>query len=163
MPSFLSKVFGRKKGDDKDSTTHPSVRRTSDPSLLEGKFEAVPSTISPSTPKFPEDVHASEKGKNKDDDKGRPFGLLRSKSKPQPSSPTIDAPHLTLRLPGTIDKNEDSLAASFNHQADETDGSSLTRRLTPEESLSLIEACSKAIVERGGEYPTFLSPIVTSN
>lgn len=152
MPSFLSKVFGRKKGDDKESTT--PVRRTSDPSLLEGKFEAVPSTLSPSSPQFPEDVHASEKGKDKEGDKGRPFGLLRSKSKPQPSSPTTDAPHLTLRLPGTIGKNGDSLVSTFNPQTDDAEDSSLTRRLTPEETLSLIEACSKAIVDRGGEYPT---------
>ena len=160
MPSFLSKVFGRKKGDDKDSTTPRSVKRTSDPSLLEGKFEAVPSTISPSTPKFSEDIHATEKGKDREGDKSRQFGLLRSKSKPQPS-PTTDAPHLTLRLPGTTDKDEDSLAASFHPQADATDDSSLTRRLTPGETLSLIEACSKAITERGGEHPTSVSSIVS--
>lgn len=159
MPSFLSKVFGRKKGDDKESVTPRSVRRSSDPSLLEGKFEAVPPTVSPSTPKFPED--ASEKGK--EGDKARQFGLLKSKSRPRPSSPTIDAPHLTLRLPGTIGKNEDSLVPSFNPQADETDESSLTRRLTPEETLSLIEACSKAIVERGGEHSTPISPIFAGN
>jgi hypothetical protein len=153
MPSFLSKVFGRKKGDEKDSATPRSTKHSSDPSLLEGKFEAIPSTISPSTPKFPEDPHASEKGKGKEGDKGGPFGLLRSKSRPQPSSPTIDAPHLTLRLPGTIDKNGDSLATSFNPRVDETDGSILTRRLTPAETLLLIEACSKAITERGGECP----------
>lgn len=163
MPSFLSKVFGRKKSDDKDSATPRPVKRTSDPSLLEGKFEAIPSTTSPSTLKFPEDIHASEKGKVKEGDKGRPFGLLRSRSKPQPTSPTTDAPHLTLRLPGAVDKNGDSLVTSFNQQADETDDSSLTRRLTPEETLSLIEACSKAIVERGGECPTPPLPIVADN
>jgi hypothetical protein len=163
MPSFLSKVFGRKKGDDKESDAPRSVRRTSDPSLLEGKFEAVPSTISPSTPKFPEDVHASEKGKDKESDKGRQFGLLKSKSKLQPSSPTTDAPHLTLRLPGTIGKDEDSLVSPFNPQSDETDDSNLTRRLTPEETLSLIEACSKAIAERGGEHPASVSLIVTDD
>ena len=151
MPSFLSKVFGRKKGDEKDSATLRSVKGTSDPSLLEGKFEAVPSTLSPSSLGFPEDVPASEKGKDKEGDKGGPFGLLRSKSKPQPPSPTTDAPHLTLRLPGTIDKHGDSLVASFNPQPDETDDSILTRRLTPAETLLLIDACSKAITERGGE------------
>lgn len=150
MPSFLSKVFGRKKGDEKDSTPR-SVRRSSDPSLLEGKFEAVPSTISPSSPKFPEDVHG---------DKGRPFGLLRSRSKPQPSCPTTDAPHLTLRLPGTIDKNGDSFVASFDPEAAKSDDSIWTRRLTPEETLSLIEACSKAITERGGECSKFSLPFL---
>lgn len=151
MPSFLSKVFGRKKSEDRDSATPRSARRSSDPSLLEGKFEAIPSNLSPSSPKSLEDVHASEKGKDKEGDKGRQFGLLKSKSKPQqPSSPTTDAPHLTLRLPGTTEKNGDSFVASFNPQADESDNSILTRRLTPEETLSLIEACSKAITERGG-------------
>ncbi|KAF9791879.1 hypothetical protein BJ322DRAFT_983661, partial [Thelephora terrestris] len=150
MPSFLSKVFGRKKSDDREFATPRSVRRSSDPSLLEGKFEAIPSNISPSSPKFPEGLHASDKGRVKEGDKGRQFGLLKSKSKLQPSSPTTDAPHLTLRLPGTIDKNGDSFVASFNPQTDETDDSVLTRRLTPGETLSLIEACSKAITERGG-------------
>ena len=153
MPSFLSKVFGRKKGEEKEIGTPRSVKRGSDPSLLEGKFEVVPSTVSPSTPKFPEDPHASDRGKDKGGDKAGPFGLLRSKSRPQPSSPTTDAPHLTLRLPGTIDRNHDSLAASFNPQADEMDDSILTRRLTPTETLLLIDACSKAITERGGECP----------
>jgi len=153
MPSFLSKVFGRKKGDEKETGTPRSVKRGSDPSLLEGKFEVVPSTHSPSTPKFPEDSHGWEKGKDKGRDKAGPPGLLGSKSGPQPSSPTTGAPHLTLHLPGTIDKNDDSLAASLNPQADETDDSIFTRRLTPAEALSLIDACSKAITERGGECP----------
>ena len=165
MPSFLSKVFGRKKGDEKDSATPRSTKRISDPSLLEGKFEAVPSTISPSTPKFPEGTHASDKGKDKEGDKGGPFGLLRSKSKPQPSSPTTtgtttDTPHLTLRLPATIDKNGGSFDASFNPQADESDDSISTRRLTPLETLVLIQACSKAITERGGECPIFAFHVV---
>ena len=153
MPSFLAKVFGRKKGDEKESATPRSAKRSSDPSLLEGKFEAIPSTVSPSSPKFPDDPHASEKGK----DKSGPFGLLRSKSKPHPSSPTSDAPHLTLRLPGTVNKNDDSLVASFNPQADGMDDSILTRRLTPAETLLLIDACSKAITERGGECQISLS------
>ena len=161
MPSFLSKVFGRKKGDEKESTR--SVNRISSPSLLEGKFEAVPSTISPSTPRFPDDMHSLDKGKDREGDKGGPLTTLRSESKPLPSSPTTSAPHLTLRLPGIIDKDDDSLSASFNTQAGETGGSSLTRRLTPAETLLLIEACSKAITERGGECPVFISHIVASN
>lgn len=150
MPSFLSKVFGRKKSDDKEYATPRSVKRTSDPSLLEGKFEAIPSNLSPSSPGFPEDVHGSDKGKDREGDKARPFGLRKSRSKQQTTSPTSDAPHLTLRLPGTTEKNDDPFVSSFNPQTNETDDSILTRRLTPEETLSLIEACSKAITERGG-------------
>ena len=155
MPSFLSKVFGHKKGDEKDSPT-PS-RRISDPSLLEGKFEAV----SPSTPKFPEDAHASEKGKDRDGDKVGPFGLLRSRSKAQATSPSTNAPHLTLHLSGTTDRNDDPLVASLNPLADESNDSISTRRLTPAESLSLIEACSKAITERGGG-PIMISYLLSS-
>ena len=155
MPSFLSKVFGRKKSDDKESTTIRSVKRISDASLLEGKFEAVPSTISPSALRFPEDVLASEKGKDREGDKSRPFGLSKPKPRLQPSSPITDAPHLTLRLPGTIDKNDDSLVTSLSPQADESDDSISTRRLTPPETLLLIQACSKAITERGGECSIF--------
>lgn len=159
MPSFLSKVFGRKKGDEKESASR-SGKRISDISLLEGKFEAVPSNLSPSALKFPEDVHASEKGKDREGDKGGPFALLRSKSKPQPSPLTTDAPHLTLCLPGTTDKNDESLVASLDPQADQSDNSISTRRLTPEETLLLIEACSKAITERGGECPFFGPPSI---
>jgi len=150
MPSFLSKVFGRKKGDEKESALPRSFRRISDASLLEGKFEAVPSTISPTSSKFPEDVHALDKGRD------GPFGSLRSKSKLRPLSPTTDTPHLTLRLPGTVGKNEGSLVPSFNPQPTETDDSILTRRLAPAEALLLIGACSKAITERGGQWPVFI-------
>ena len=158
MPSFLSKVFGRKKSEDREHTTPRSVKRTSDPSLLEGKFEAIPSTLSPSSLGFPEDLHGSDKGKDREGDKPRSFGLRKSSSKPQTTSPTSDAPHLTLRLPGTTEKNDDPFVSSFNPQANETDDSILTRRLTPEETLSLIEACSKAITERGGECPIIIFP-----
>ena len=151
MPSFLSKVFGRKKGDEKDSVATRSVKRISDASLLEGKFEAVPSTISPTIPKFSEDIHASERGRDRETDKAGPFTLLRQKQKHQLSSPVTNAPHLTLRLPGTIDKNGDPLVPSLNPQADESGDSVSTRRLTPADTLFLIEACSKAITERGGE------------
>lgn len=165
MPSFLSKVFGRKRSEEKESSTSHSIKRISNPSLLEGKFEAVPSTISPSpsTPRFPEGVHPSEKSKDREGDKGGPFALLRSRPKPQPSSLTTNTPHLTLRLPGTIDKNGGSLVASFNPQADETGGSISTRRLTPAETLLLIEACSKAITERGGERQMFASRIAAGD
>jgi len=150
MPSFLSKVFGHKKGDEKESTTTRSVKRISDPSLLEGKFEA----ISLSTPKFSEDVHASN---DRESDKAGVFGLTRPKPKSQLSSPITNAPHLTLRLPGLIDRNGDSLVPSFNSQANESDDSISMRRLTPAETLLLIEACSKAITERGGECVRFFA------
>ena len=150
MPSFLSKVFGHKKGDEKDSPTPRSGRRSSDPSLLEGKFEAVPSNISPSTHQFPEDAHASEKVKDRDGDRVGRFGLLRSRSKPRTASSTTNAPHLTLHLSGTTSRNDGSLVNSLNPLADESNDSISTRRLTSAEALLLIEACSKAITERGG-------------
>ena len=83
------------------------------------------------------------------------FGLSKLKPKSQLSSFITDTPHLTLRLPGLIDENGDSLVPSFNAQADDSDDLISTRCSTPVEML-LIEARSKAITERGGECPLFL-------
>ena len=50
MPSILSKVFGRKK-DHGESRSHARQSRTS---LLDGKFERVSPTVSPSVENFPD-------------------------------------------------------------------------------------------------------------
>lgn len=80
MPSFLSRVFGRKKDDTKEVGNR---RPSSDASLLEGKFEAVPPTISPIASRFDGSTDASaiqDKEKEKDG-----FGLFRPKSRVSPS------------------------------------------------------------------------------
>jgi hypothetical protein len=145
MPSFLSKVFGRKKQDGKEPIR--SSKRSSDPSLLEGvKFEAVPPTVSPTV------SHSPEKGKEKDKDPA--FGLFRSKSRaqsplPSPRETPSNGYHLTLNL--SLAKEEKSRLA-FEPESSQTlpDDVLNERRLSPSEALSLIDACAKAITERGG-------------
>ncbi|KAK0502527.1 hypothetical protein EDD18DRAFT_695372 [Armillaria luteobubalina] len=154
MPSFLSKVFGRKK-DDKE----PSAgRRTSTASLLEGKFEAVSPTVSLPADKLPE---AKEKEKGKEIG----FGLLRTKS----ATPVLSTyapsgvPHLSLNLPGPKNgANTRSLGVVFEADPDSQILLSQSeiggRRLNPLETLILVRACSQAIVARGLETPGLMHP-----
>ncbi|GBE87016.1 predicted protein [Sparassis crispa] len=148
MPSFLSKVFTRKR-DEKDT----SRKRSSVASLLEGKFEAVSPTISRSAAQISEPTQSKEKEKEKD----AGFSLFRAKSPVSPndsSKSTSDAPHLTLNLP--VPKEEKSRALGVVFEADPEDRRILSdsvvgeRRLSPLEALLLVKACSTAIVERGG-------------
>lgn len=162
MPSFLSKVFARKKDEEKSSR---SGKRSSVASLLEGKFEAVSPTISPSATNFAESASRSkekEKAKEHDKDVGKDtgFSLFRSRSRPVsplPESPKSipEVPRLTLNLP--VPKEERSRALGVVFEADPDDRSTLPdaligeRRLSPLEALLLVKACSGAIVEHGGE------------
>lgn len=144
MPSFLSKVFGRKK-DDKDSP-----RRVADTGLLDGKFEAV----SPSATKFPE---VANERQTRHKEKESPFNVFRSKSRP--SSPESkkdrrgEVPHLSLDLPGLRDE-EASRELGLVFDAD-PESQVLSedvigrRRLSPLETLVLVRACSEAIIARG--------------
>ena len=156
MPSFLSRVFGRKKADDKAS------KRVSNGSLLEGKFEAVSATPSPSATNFVEAAQARERErasqKDKEKEKDAGFTLFRSRSRP--TSPPLtaqkkpsDVPHLSLNLPKPKEERSRALGVVF-----EADPDALTilddaviggRRLTPLETLVLVRACSQVIVERG--------------
>lgn len=133
MPSFLSKVFGRKKLDDQDL----SPARVSAPSLLEGKFEAVSPTVSESGEKQP------EKGKEKN----------------TPPTRYQSPPHLTLNLSDPKTDHEaghQSLGIVFDADPDaqvvlsaETIGE---QRLTPLDTLLLVKACTQVIVARGASY-----------
>ena len=145
MPSFLSKVFGRKK-DDKDS----SPRSPGQVDLLGGKFEAVSPTVSPSALDFPDyPVKTNGHGREKADS---PFGLFRVKSRP--SSPETkhkkldDLPHLSLNL--TVAK-EDSSSRVFRAESLGllTDAGMGEKRLSPAEALVLVKACSHAITLHG--------------
>ncbi|KAH0579561.1 hypothetical protein H2248_002413 [Termitomyces sp. 'cryptogamus'] len=152
MPSFLSKVFGRKK-DDKESP-----RRVVDTELLDGKFEAV----SPSATKFPE---VANERQARSREKDSPFNVFRSKSRPsspEPKDKRAQVPHLSLNLPGL--KNEEaSRELGFVFEADldsqvlseEAIGS---RRLNPLETLILVRACSEAIIARGLETLGVMHP-----
>lgn len=162
MPSFLSKVFARKK-DEKDAS-HPH-KRTSAASLLEGKFEAVSPPASPSainvTQAQPAQPSPREEKKEKEKEVG--FSLFRTRS-PRPTSPKTDAPKpelpaLTLNLAEEKGKETRQLGAVF--ETDAVDRGVLPdnvigeRRLNPYEALNLVKACSAAIVDRGGAYIPF--------
>ncbi|OSD03794.1 hypothetical protein PYCCODRAFT_1444346 [Trametes coccinea BRFM310] len=155
MAAFLSKVFPRKK--EKDTNKRSSVS-----SLLEGKFEAVSPTVSPSAAKFEEGAQrpkerGREKEKEKEKDAG--FSLFRSKSRPLSPVPDTrktapDVPRLTLNLP--VPKEERSRALGVVFEADPNDQGILPddvigeRRLNPLETLLLVKACSAAIIANGG-------------
>ncbi|KAH9837891.1 uncharacterized protein C8Q71DRAFT_567206 [Rhodofomes roseus] len=158
MPSFLSKVFTRKK-DEKDAS-HPP-KRTSVASLLEGKFEAVSPPASPSATNV---VHAQQapkeekKEEKKEKEKDVGFSLFRTRS-PRPTSPKTDTakpqlPHLTLNLPEEKSSDGRQLASVFDADAGERavlpNDVIGERRLNPSEALNLVKACSTAIVDRGG-------------
>ena len=158
MTSFLSKVFGRKKDEKEDSN---NLKPTSTGPLLDGKFEAVSPTISPTASKFAETQQRQAKEKEKDVG----FSLFRPKSRTSPKrghSPKAlsSAPHLTLNLP--VPKGEDkSRALDVVFEADPNDRTILSesvigeRRLNPLETLLLVKACATAIVERGGKLWIF--------
>ena len=156
MAAFLSKVFPRKK--DKDA----SNKRNSSPSLLEGKFEAVSPTVSPSATHFSESSQQllRERGREKEKEKDVGFSLFKTKSRPtspppDTRKPASDAPHLTLNLP--VPKEHRSRALGVVFEADPNVSSSLPdnvigeRRLSPLETILLVKACSSAVIDHGGE------------
>ncbi|CCL98824.1 uncharacterized protein FIBRA_00829 [Fibroporia radiculosa] len=159
MPSFLSKVFARKK-EEKESSR--PTKRSSAASLLEGKFEAVSPNVSPSATHFPDTaLHGNGKVKEKEKDKDKSGGFSLLKTRTRPVSPNVDAskpaantPHLTLNLP--VPKEEKSRALGVVFEADPEDRSLLSdnvvgeRQLSPLEALFLVKTCSSAIVNRGG-------------
>lgn len=155
MPSFLTKVFGRKKDEKETASPTTQPKRLSHPSLLEGKYEAVSPSISPSATHFT-DVSSQQHAPAKES----PLSLFRSRSRvPDQSRPSTvtprPAPHLTLNLP--VPKEEKSRALGVVFEADPENISSLSeeiigeRRLNPLEGLLLVKACSTAIIDRGGE------------
>jgi hypothetical protein len=128
MPSFLSKVFGRKKD---ASPPARSPRALDSPSLLDGKYEAVSPTVSPSATRF--DSLAQRKA--------------------GPSAQPQRVPHLSLHFP---DRSRLGTEGVFDEQAvkevmlsDDVIG---TRQLSVEELLPLVQACVKHISEKG-MYP----------
>ncbi|KAH9856231.1 hypothetical protein C2E23DRAFT_882337 [Lenzites betulinus] len=155
MASFLSKVFPRKK--EKDTNKRASVS-----SLLEGKFEAVSPTVSPSAAKFEEaGQKPADRGREKEKDKEKDTGFSLFRPRTRPLSPPPDTrqtatnvPRLTLNLP--VPKEERSRALGVVFEGDPDAANSLPdhvigeRRLNPLEALLLVKACSTAIVANGG-------------
>lgn len=147
MPSFLSKVFGRKRQDGKEASTG----RPSYSTLLDGKFEAISPNVSPSAANFPDGIYAKEKDKDKD----ATFTLFRSKSRQTTAEGTSSksaAPHLTLDLSGSkTAATSPALDVVFDSDSNGLLSDSFIgeRRLTPAETLKLVQACSQAITARG--------------
>ncbi|KAF7799212.1 hypothetical protein EIP86_010444 [Pleurotus ostreatoroseus] len=158
MPSFLNKVFGRKKDDKPGSPTAHAHKRHSNASLLEGKYEAVSPNVSPSATKFTE---TAQQAKDKDGASSNPLSLFRSRSRNitdptrSSSTPSLPTPQLTLNLP--VPKEEKSRALGVVFEADPDNISTLPeavigeRRLSPLEALLLVKACSEYITRHGGE------------
>jgi len=150
MPSFLNKVFGYKRHDDKEAVR--PTRDASDNTLLDGKYEAIPPIVSPSASTFAEAQPA------KDPDRDVVFSLFRPRTRGASQKPAKkhpgNAPHLTLQLPGTKG-NADSRSLGVVFEADPDsqivldDTVIAAKRLNPLETLILIRACAQTITERG--------------
>ncbi|KAF8213419.1 hypothetical protein K438DRAFT_1092588 [Mycena galopus ATCC 62051] len=139
MPSFLSKVFGRKK-DDSLKTDAPKKRPSSDASLLEGKFEAVPKVFTPATPTF--NIPATN-GNEKERDSSRSTGNRDL------------GYHLSLHLPEPKEESTRALGVVFEADPDAQvllpESVIAERRLSPLETFLLVQACSQVITSRGLE------------
>ncbi|KAH7882737.1 hypothetical protein F5I97DRAFT_1907989 [Phlebopus sp. FC_14] len=159
MPSFLNKVFGRKRQDEKDASQSPN--EASDNVLLDGKYEAISPVLSPSIIAFAEALA------NKDKERDHGFSLFRPKSRVGSSKTNqkrADAvPQLSLQLPGPKE-NSDSRALGVVFEADPDSQTILddevigARRLNPLEALILVRVCSQAITERGLETLGIMHP-----
>ncbi|KAJ6627280.1 hypothetical protein B0H10DRAFT_433133 [Mycena sp. CBHHK59/15] len=167
MPSFLSKVFGRKKDDTKESRSQH--RASSDAPLLEGKFEAVPPTISPTSARFEDSAEATSNDKEKERDG---FGLFKTKPKASPAVTPDQSQsvaqrkvldyHLSLNLPGPKEESTRALGVVFEADPDAQillpESVIAERRLSPLEAFLLVQACSQAINARGLESLGIMIP-----
>jgi hypothetical protein len=150
MPSILSRLLGRKKSQDPESPSDKPGRPTA---LLEGKFEAVSPTVSPSAAYFADPGAAHIRGAK---DKESPFHLLRARSRPSDLSTVEkavpDVPHLSLNLPLTKERGR-ALDVVFESEHNAfallNEATIREKRLAPREALSLVRACSQVIQERG--------------
>jgi hypothetical protein len=147
MPSFLSKVFGRKKAhDEKDRR---SSSGSGSPSPLGGKFEDV--RISPTASNF-RNGHGSGTSRSSSSNSGR--GAHAVNLSPSPRRTSLDPPpHLSLNLSSFKDDRHRALGLVFERDASfQTvlpDSVINERRLSPQETEQLVKACSQAIIARG--------------
>jgi hypothetical protein len=154
MPSIFSRLLGRKKPQEPES---PADKPGYPTPLLEGKFEAVSPTVSPSAAFFTDPGVAEIRGIEKPKDKESPFHLFRPRSRPSSDSSAVekaapDVPHLSLNLPLTKERGR-ALDVVFESDPNAfallNEATVIERRLTPHEALSLVRACSQVILERG--------------
>ncbi|KAF5326574.1 hypothetical protein D9611_000532 [Ephemerocybe angulata] len=150
MPSFLNKVFGRKKDGSGGGLVSPGSG-----DLLDGKFEDVSPSESPSATEFPElKANGSHRGRGAErtptDSKLRTF--FRSRSRPaspvRPNRKIDELPALPLSLFTDISQNEALL----------TEKALGERTLTPVEAVGLVRACSRAINDHGLETLGIMNP-----
>lgn len=166
MAAFLSKILSRGKDKDKEKEKEKEKggglkepnknKRSSFPSLLEGKFEAVSPTVSPSVSKYEdaEKEREREREREKEKEKER-IGLFRPRSRTK--SPTRGAsgrkselPYLTLNLNLPSVKEDDKKDRELDVVYEGLDAVALgEKRLTPQDALKLVRACSEAISSRG--------------
>jgi hypothetical protein len=162
MYAFLSKVFGRKK-DDKDPSSSSSSQPVLGPGeLLGGRFEAISPNVSPTSQFLELDPHINE-AKDKEKERDKDVGFSFFKGKWRPASPDVKPtrkldilPHLSLNFqepkPGPATPNLGLLFTTDQILSDTDIGQ---RRLNPLEALILVQACSRAIVAKGMNYPSY--------
>ncbi|KAF8630094.1 hypothetical protein AX17_005492 [Amanita inopinata Kibby_2008] len=158
MPSFLSKVFGRRRQDEKDDHASDGV--------LGERYEAISPTVSPSAAQFP-DLMAN--GGSKEKEKDSNFALFKPRSRGAASEPhqkPDTAPHLALNLPSSFPRIENStthaLDVVFEADIDSrvllTDAVIGERRLNPAEALVVVRICAQSISARGLETLGIMHP-----
>jgi hypothetical protein len=158
MPSILSRLLGRKKSQEPESLSD----KPGHSSLLEGKFEVVSPTVSPSAAFFTDPGAAQIRGVERPKDKESPLHVFRARSRPSSDLSTVhvekvervapNVPHLSLNLP-VIKERGRALDVVFESGSDAlallNETAIRERRLLPHEALSLVRACSQVILERG--------------
>ncbi|KAL5520413.1 hypothetical protein ACEPAG_9637 [Sanghuangporus baumii] len=175
MPPFFSKVFARGKEKEKEKgkdglkePSSPSTKqakrfsRTSATSLLEGKFEAVSPSISPTAEKYGEVDQTTPK---KDKEKERSAGLFRPKSRTTSGSDAsrkqeeVPQLKLDLNLPNPkLDSKRRNLSIVYEGDAVLDDDVIGEKRLSPAEALKLMRACSSVLTSRGLETLGIMHP-----
>ncbi len=158
MPSFLSRVFGRKK-DDKDKDASPTQLGPGE--LLGGKFEAISPNTSPNATKYLDldpGSRVSPIDAVRSNEKEKEFGFAFFRSKSRPSSPrvkpkrlldTLPALSLDFDVPNNKSKTNGHIFEELGAEVQLSDAVIGQRRLKPQEALVLVRACSQAIVSRG--------------
>ncbi|KAH7917619.1 hypothetical protein BV22DRAFT_1100929, partial [Leucogyrophana mollusca] len=164
MPSFLTKVFTRTKKQHDESSPTPTS-----PTLLDGKYEAVPALAS----NFAEESQSQPTSDSQSTPAGTPspspafaLSLFRPKSRVPHAQRRSDAlPTLSLNLPGPKQPSDDparAFAVVFEADPDAVrvldDATIGARRLSPLEALILVRACAQAITERGLETLGIMHP-----
>ena len=146
MPSFFNKVLRRKKDED-----HVS--------LLDGKFEEISPTPSPSATEFPElktNGNPRGRGTERTDSRLRTFFRSRSRAA-SPTSPTRSKPRKIEELP-PLPLNLFTEIAQDDSQYLLTEQQLGERKLTANEAVELVKVCSQAIKDQGALLSLLLAP-----